>query len=113
MRQPLLALIFIGCTNAVCADPAGQRGQMLEQQKAIESQSHQGRIQVLQQADTCIKDATTREGYRACEEREKAGREALRAQLQPQREAIQQQAQAMRQQRMAQRQQRQAERSVH
>jgi hypothetical protein len=68
---------------------------LFEEFKRIESRSHQGRIAILQEAEICIQQAQNREAFRACEEKEKAGRQALRAELKPQREALREQAKAL------------------
>lgn len=51
----------------------------------LESESHQGRIKTLQQAEACIQAATTAEAYRQCEQQERAARQALRETLQSKR----------------------------
>jgi ABC-type glutathione transport system ATPase component len=47
----------------------------------IESYSHQERIKILQEADTCIHNAKTKEEYKACEKKEKQEREQLRQKI--------------------------------
>lgn len=66
---------------------AGVR-QLYREFRDLESQSHQGRIRILQAADSCIRAAETRRAFRACEEQERADRQALRAELQPRKEAL-------------------------
>jgi len=53
--------------------------------KEMESDSHQARIQILQQADACIKAATSPDAYRQCEQKEKESRQALRESTQSKR----------------------------
>lgn len=53
--------------------------QGLEAKKAMESDSHQKRISILQTADKCIKSATTQEEYKACEKMEKKERTTFKA----------------------------------
>ena len=52
------------------------------------------KIAILHAADMCIQQAHTREQFRVCEQKEKAGREALRDELKPQREALRAKMQA-------------------
>jgi Ca2+-binding EF-hand superfamily protein len=54
----------------------------------MESESHQARIQILQQADACIKAAATTDAYRQCEQQEQAARQALRTSMQSKREGL-------------------------
>jgi len=84
------AILAIGLAQAAPANNA-----LFEQFKQLESRSHQGRIAILQEAEICIQQAQNREAFRACEEKEKAGREALRTELKPQREALREQAKAL------------------
>lgn len=51
----------------------------------LESESHQGRIQILQQAEACIQVATTAQAYSQCEQQEQAARQALRESIQSRR----------------------------
>ena len=46
-----------------------------------ESYSHNKRIQILQDADECIKNAKTKEDYQQCERTEKQGRKALKGEM--------------------------------
>jgi hypothetical protein len=76
MKKNLLktfALLTAGLGIAF-ADP----NQGLQKTVDTESYSHQERIKILQEADTCIHNAKTREEYRACEEKEKQEREQLK-----------------------------------
>jgi hypothetical protein len=72
----LVAVVTAGFGIAF-ADP----NQGLKKAVDIESYSHQERIKILQEADTCIHNAKTREEYRACEEKEKQEREQLRQKI--------------------------------
>lgn len=73
----------------------GARERMLRMQKEhfgalrdLESESHQARINILQQAEACIKAAATPEIYRRCEQQEQAARSGLRATMQSKRDAL-------------------------
>lgn len=79
---------------------AAQRAQFLNQIKTLESDSHQARIQILQQADACIQAAGTPQAYRACEQQEQAARQAYRDAHQSERQAIRDQVRQLRQQRL-------------
>lgn len=59
------------------------RQALLARHKARESLSHRERIRILQEAEVCIQASQTLDAYRACEERERAARQALREQSQP------------------------------
>jgi hypothetical protein len=79
MKKSLLkamALLTVGF-GTVLANP----NQGLEKAVDIESYSHQERIKILQEADTCIHNAKTRKEYRACEEKEKQEREQLKQKI--------------------------------
>jgi hypothetical protein len=76
MKKNLLktmALLTAGFGVAF-ADP----NQGLKKAVDIESYSHQERIRILQEADTCIHNAKTKEEFRACEEKERQEREQLK-----------------------------------
>jgi GTPase involved in cell partitioning and DNA repair len=64
--------------------------QILEKRKAVESESHQGRIEILKQADECIKAAKTNEEYKECEQKERQAREQLRDKIKAEKQAIRQ-----------------------
>jgi hypothetical protein len=87
--------LIISSIASAAPAPTPEMQALFEQFKQIESRSHQGRIAILQEAEICIQQAQKREAFRACEEKEKAGRQALRAELKPQREALREQAKAM------------------
>ena len=46
-----------------------------------ESYSHNKRIQILQEADECIKNAKTKEEYKQCEKSEKKARKSLKGDM--------------------------------
>lgn len=80
MKQPninaiSLILVVTGwcCSHTAIADNLPQR-------IATESASHQARIDILQNADACIRKAKTQAEYAACEAQEKAQRNALKKQ---------------------------------
>lgn len=54
----------------------------------LESESHQARIRILQQADACIKAAATPEAYRQCERQEQDARQSLRESMKSRREDL-------------------------
>lgn len=54
-----------------------ERSELMATRKATESASHKERIAILERAEQCIQAAKTKEAYRACEEKEKAEREAF------------------------------------
>jgi len=87
--------LIISSIASAAPTPTPEMQALFAQFKQIESRSHQGRIAILQEAEICIQHAPNRETFRACEEKEKAGRQALRAELKPQREALREQAKAM------------------
>jgi len=96
MKTRALILLAISAALATgMAQAAAENNALLAQFKQLESRSHQGRIAILQDAEVCIQQAQNREAFRVCEEKEKAGRQALRAELKPQREALREQAKAM------------------
>jgi ribosomal protein L16 Arg81 hydroxylase len=78
MKKGLLAiaLLIAGFTVAFAGPNQG-----LKKAVDIESYSHQERIKILQEADTCIHNAKTREEYKACEQKEKQEREQLRQKI--------------------------------
>ncbi len=103
MNKPLIALFAAGLVGAaIAAEPAqpehGQkmRQPLFDQMRTLESQSHQGRMQILKEAEGCIQAARTPQTFRACEHTEHAAREALRDSMQPQRQALRDEFQHMR-----------------
>ena len=56
--------------------------------RELESESHQARIQILQQADACIRAASTPEAYRQCEQKERSARLELRELMKTKRQAL-------------------------
>jgi hypothetical protein len=79
MKKSLLKTIVLLTAGfgIAFADP----NQGLEKAVDIESYSHQERIKILQEADTCIHNAKTKEEFRDCEEKEKQEREQLRQKI--------------------------------
>jgi hypothetical protein len=71
------------------------RQRLFEKRKALEEQSHAGRIAILQEADNCIKGASTPQGYKECEQKENAARQKLKEQQKPQLEALLQERKAL------------------
>lgn len=72
-----------------------ERVQLMEKHKALESQSHQERIKILQQAEDCIKLASTPQAYKECEKREQEARKAFKEQQKPKREALREEHKAL------------------
>lgn len=62
--------------------------QLMEKRKALESQSHQERIKILQQAEECIKNAANPKAYKECEEKEQSARKAFKEQQKPAKEEL-------------------------
>lgn len=71
--------------------------QLMEKRKGLESQSHQERIKILQQAEECIKNATTPKAYKECEEKEQAARKAFKEQQKPAKEELKKEYQELKQ----------------
>ena len=69
---------------------------LFERYKATESESHQARIHILQQAESCIQQAQDRKEYRQCEREEGTARRRARERTRQQREAIREEAMALR-----------------
>lgn len=92
----LVALAAASITTADAA-PGATVQELFEQRRALEIRSHAERIRILQEADECIRSARDIRAYRACEEQEAAGRQALRDELRPQLEALRADWQALRQ----------------
>lgn len=82
-----------------------RQAQRLEQRKAEESASHQARIGILQTADNCVKGATTPTAYRACEQQERASRQAFHSQQEAQHQQRRAEHEQHRAERMARMQQ--------
>lgn len=64
------------------------KGELLAEFKRLESRSHQGRIALLQEADTCIQQEQKSDDVRSCEQKERTGHKALHEELKPQRDAL-------------------------
>lgn len=83
-----------------------ERQQLFEKRKALEEQSHAVRIGILQEADNCIKAASTPQGYKECEQKENAARQKLKEQQKPQHEALQQERKTLQDKAMKMREER-------
>ena len=68
-------------------DGAAREG-IFREMKALESESHRGRIRILQEAEACIQRAGVFREYRECEWAEQQAREQLQGSLRPKREAL-------------------------
>lgn len=62
--------------------------EFLAKKKAIESESHQGRIEILKTAEACIKNAKNRVEYKTCEQTEQSARKSLKEQTKAKNEAL-------------------------
>ena len=87
-RLFLIALLLPLTSFAQQGNRQAQQQAHLDQLKAIESASHQERIRILQQADNCIRAATSMDAYRNCEEAEHKAREASKEQDRSKKEAL-------------------------
>lgn len=102
MKQALIALIAAGlASSAIAAEPRQDdrqnlRQKMYDKMRSLESQSHRGRIQILQEAEGCIQGANSPQTYRECERKEQTARESLRESLHPQQQALRDEFQRMR-----------------
>jgi hypothetical protein len=86
-------LLLVASTGAQAFEQSDHRmesarAQTFAEFKAIESASHRQRIQILQEADACIKAAQNREQYQVCEERERETREHSNAAAKSSRQAL-------------------------
>jgi hypothetical protein len=100
-RLFIIALLLPLSALAQQGNHQAQQQARLEQMKAIESASHQERIRILQQADTCIRAATTMDAYRNCEESEHNAREASKEQDRSKKDALRAQFRGQHEQRPA------------
>jgi len=65
-------LVGMVCAEETAVKPLQQEHQQLfEKRKVLEEQSHNERIHILQEADSCVKGAKTPDEYRACEKKRK------------------------------------------
>lgn len=102
MNKALIAFVAAGLVGSAIAadapqgDKADMRQQMFDKMRSLESRSHQGRIQILKEAEGCIQGTKSPKAYRECERQEQAAREFLRGRLQPQQQALRDQFQRMR-----------------
>lgn len=99
MNKILVSLILAAASSLAIAGEAQPPTwqQMFEQLKSIESRSHLGRIQILQEAEACIQAATTPEAYRTCEQKEAQARQQLKEELRPLHESLREQTKQHRQ----------------
>lgn len=100
MTKMILIGAMLVVSQAVAQDMSAkplqhERQQLFEKRKALEEQSHVGRMGILQEADNCIKAASTPQGYKECEQKENAARLKLKEQQKPQLEALQQERKAL------------------
>ncbi len=72
--------------------------EMMQKRVALESESHQERIRILQQADSCIKSAKSKEEYKNCEQQEQQGRENLKEKMKSKHQDLKQELQQKHQQ---------------
>jgi hypothetical protein len=79
-----LAVLLPLAALAEIPSPSQERGSfrqnMFEQRKAAEMASHQERIRILQVADGCVRNASTPEAFRMCEDAERTSRQAFQDQ---------------------------------
>jgi FKBP-type peptidyl-prolyl cis-trans isomerase len=62
--------------------------QLFEKRKVLEEQSHNERIRILEEADSCVKKAKIPEEYKACEKKENESRQKFKEQQKPEHEAL-------------------------
>lgn len=72
-----------------------QARELFEKFRAVESWSHQKRIQILQSADACLQGAQTRAAFRACEEREGVERRAHLEEVRARKQALWEEARTL------------------
>jgi F0F1-type ATP synthase membrane subunit b/b' len=98
--------VVVSTTIAAGPEPYGsalrEEGMALfEDFKALESRSHQQRIEMLQKAEACIQAAETPLAYRECEQRERAERRAMREFFKAERQQLRQRRMALKEKRLA------------
>jgi len=108
LLMPLTTLAAAGGQHQRLRDNPEVRA-LFERFKATESESHQARIHILQQAEACIQQARDRKAYRQCEREEGDARRAARERTRQQREDIREEAMALRERLSAMRQDTRAE----
>jgi len=113
MKLILTGLVLLMPLTTLAAAAGGQPQRLrdnpevralFERFRATESESHQARIRILQQAESCIRQVRDRKAYRRCEREEGAARRAARERTRTQREAIREEAMALRERLSAMRQ---------
>lgn len=72
--------------------------ELMQKKVGLESESHQERIRILQQADSCIKSAKSKEEYKACEVQEKQSRENLKEKMKSKHQELKQEMMQKREQ---------------
>lgn len=91
--------------------PLQQEHQKLfEKQKALEEVSHNERIRILQEADSCVKGAKTPSDYRACEKKEQDARQQLKEKQKPEQEALKHEREMLKEKALKQREERKKDR---
>jgi len=90
-----------------------ERAELMATRKANESASHKERMAILERAEQCIQAAKTKEAYRACEEKEKAEREAFRKTDASKKEANRTKAEALKKELDADKEKVKAKREAH
>lgn len=75
---------------------ADNRLEFFHKLQKLESESHQQRMGILQQAENCISQAENFREYRKCEQQEKQARQAFRDKHKPKMQALRQEFRAQR-----------------
>lgn len=89
-REAILVGGMLLCGSVFAAGQQALPHELFERLRETESESHRARVQILEAADRCIREAEDFRAYRACEEVERTARKALRERLQPTRDALRQ-----------------------
>ena len=106
-------LVGMVCAEETAVKPLQQEHQQLfEKRKVLEEQSHNERIHILQEADSCVKGAKTPDKYRACEKKEKESRQQFKEQQIPQHEALKQERDALKEKGMKMHEERMKNREI-
>lgn len=83
MKLVLALIPLLFATAAVAQETAPAKGQygqnFMNRIKAMDAQSTQARISILQQGSSCVQAATDRDTMRACREKEREAMEQLHA----------------------------------
>ncbi len=101
----VISNISFAMNNQAHSDKEGRREkveqvkkELMQKKVNLESESHQERIRILQQADNCIKSAKSREEYKSCEEQEQQARENLKEKMKSKHQALKQEMMQKREQ---------------